>query len=106
MSHCVRARPEGCVCADEYGDNAECGVHVRCEVCHTTIGRVDWNTGLVNPFAKSCACGLELRGGVRGSIVRVLAYKFGQLALTDAPELTAEEGYTFMRGWRGGHEDD
>jgi hypothetical protein len=98
----IRARPEGCDCCHEYGDNTDCEVHIRCDYCRTPIGVVDWSSGVVNPWKKSCDCGLELRRGVRGSIVRVLAYVYGQLALTDWAELTAEERYSFDHiGWPG-----
>jgi hypothetical protein len=96
----MRVRPDGCICCDEYGDNTDCDVHARCDYCRTPIGRVDWSTGVVNPWTKSCDCGLELRSGVRGSIVRVLAYVYGQLALTEWGELTDEERYSFDHiGW-------
>lgn len=96
MNHCLLARPDGCTCCNDYGDNSDCDVHIRCDYCRTPIGRVDWNTGIVTMWTKSCDCGLELRKGVRGSIVRVIAYLFGQLSLTDAPYLTDAEAYTFL----------
>ena len=93
MCTCMR-RPAGCTCVLEFGDDA-CPVHPTCELCGTLLRALDDVTGWPELYRGSCECGVELYCGLRGSVVRAHLFMTGQLDLTDAALLTAEELYTF-----------